>query len=349
MSSQFLNGSYTHYLIICDARGKVPYDIVIDNQRPIRISLECKFLQGRGLGRPCSLLLPSCLNIKFRVTTHGLFASWVNKWLCQSFQPSLFNFPGAPLTLPSSHTEHMQVRKVKEAFSQACSFYTCSFLSLKWTLPPLPSTGPLHVSLDIQGCGGQICKLLTRQEWPAQGAARSTNICLGCLPGCALWHGAAICPEKKGKRHLFSNVQEGCRGPVDTSSSRGLLPIPQSSLGPTHNVWSCLFSPWGCEFFHCRAVLLVVSSIRTVPGPPSGFKKCLLNDWMNNDWALEKEAFCKVTQPGIGRAGSRPPDLLESSRELPSTVEALLLNIPSRSQAFRDTLVSSEDKPEELN
>lgn len=50
---------------------------------------------------------------------------------------------------------------------------------LKWNLLPLPSTGPLHLSLDIQGCNGQICKLFTRQEWPAQGATGNTNICLG--------------------------------------------------------------------------------------------------------------------------------------------------------------------------
>lgn len=176
--------------------------------------------------------------------------------------------------------------QVKEALSQACRFYACSFPQPEMDSPPLPSTGPLHRSLDIQGCGGQIYKLFTRQEWPAQGATRSTNICLGSTSQAVRSRMGLQVPRKKGGRHLFQifmKVLKGCCGPVDISSPGGPLPIPQSNWGSTHNVQSCLFSPRGCEFFHCRAVLLeVVSFIRTVPGHSGGLRNVY---WMT-EWIM---------------------------------------------------------------
>lgn len=60
-------------------------------------------------------------------------------------------------------------------------------------------------------------------------------------------------------------------------------------------------------------------------------------------------AFSRVTRSAISRACSRHPDLLGSGLELPSTVETLLSNTASGSQALRDTLFSSEDEPDEPN
>lgn len=110
--------------------------------------------------------------------------------------PNLIPLQFPQYTTHCSHSEPPAGPQVKEALSQAGWFCTCSFLSLKWTLLPLPSTGPSCLNGDIQGCRAEIYRMLIRQEGPAQGATRGTGICLGspCRLCVLVW--TCICPEK---------------------------------------------------------------------------------------------------------------------------------------------------------
>lgn len=92
-----------------------------------------------------------------------------------------------------------------------------------------------------------------------------------CIP---VW--GCICPAKGVPFSNFHKVPiRDNSGPVDS-----LCPYPRV-VKNLHNIWP--FSPLKAVSSSIAGVVLleVVSFLRTVPGPQQGFKKCLLNDKMN--------------------------------------------------------------------
>ena len=131
--------------------------------RPIRISLECEFPQGRGLG-----WFLSTISLVFKYYTwtdaHYLLPKWRNSF-CQSSQLHLSSTPlirHNPLSLLDSEVQAGP--QAEAALSPASRVCAWSFLSLKWPLPTFPLQD-LSISVNIQGCRVQISKLFIRQEW----------------------------------------------------------------------------------------------------------------------------------------------------------------------------------------
>lgn len=142
------------------------------------------------------------------------------------------------------------------SFFQDCRFCTCSLISLEWALPPW-----LYVSvLTLRAAVSRYAACSPGKSDQPRGATRGTNICLALLVSCTSWYGPALAQKKEC---LFQNFTEI---PKDISSSRGPLPIPQSSFA---------YFPLGAvSSFTAGGILLEdVSSIKAESELHQGFKK----------------------------------------------------------------------------
>lgn len=308
-----------------DQKSVCPYDILLNIGSPPGSHWNVNSFRAGNYVDFVHYYFPSVYNTKLGCPL--ILTSWVNKQPLSIFPTSsLFNSSNnhsLPVTLnqgqvPNSRTLFPNPAGYIHVHSSACSgpFHLC-------LLPDL------HISVFIFRAAVfryASCSLSKGEQQLRTQISTWALLAKLCIP---VW--GCICPAKGVPFSHFHKVPiRDNSGPVDS-----LCPCPR--VVRIYTISGLVFFPLKAVSSSIAGVVLlkVVSFLRTVPGPQQGFKKCLLNDKIN-EWIITEAmerwiAFSRVTQPVTDRAGWGPPVRLESSPELPSTVE-VLPNILSGSQ-----------------